>query len=337
MPTFNVPRGRDAVDPEKAPRRGGSFKPFLPQIKWSDDKDEKYIAFLHPIESVPGVLVHEFIEIGRTDGGKPVYGFYLSRKTEGINEDYDDLEDRLGQTPSFRNIFVGVELEPIVDAQARGRKAVKGFKVATTTFTRRGDDGDEEVEVPLVGFIQQSPGNFGGYLGSFADTEGNIEETAFKITRRGKKGDSDTKYDFVPYFDASIDYDALFEHIEGLSYLKEEFEEGFQDELDAVKDDRERAILIGETVLERRIQDLGDKDRYDSEIGPIEELPEGRYSKKKKDDAKRERPARKRQGASSDDDAPADEPEEEAKPSNRAKFAEVRERAAKRRAQKADD
>ena len=89
------------------------------------------------------------------------------------------------------------------------------------------------------------------------------------MTRRGK--DTNTRYDFVAFEEKPVDYSNLLENIEGISYLN-----GMRDEVVAKiassESDSDSAAIVGSAILEHRLEELGDWDRYKELITPIQEL-----------------------------------------------------------------
>lgn len=325
MPKFE--RGMDAID--KSIERSNTkkeFKPFAPTIRLKDSGEEKYVLFLIPMDEVPKVQMHEFIPL--PGGG---WGFYIARNDRGIGERTDEIEDRLDHPAKERNISVAVELEPKIEV-VRGRKKPNGFEVALGSFERRVPDSDddeerEEVVYPKVGLVSQAPINFFGYLTSHERSEetGPVVETPFKIQRRGK--DSNTQYDFTPYDlePDQIDLSAIREYAEGISYLRDE--EGFED-LGNIEDNFEYAQALGNMMLEKRLDELSDKDTYDAEVGTVEEIP--KFGGGKKSGGKRGE--RKSQGPR--DNGNGGEPKNDE--SRKGRFDKIKEEAAKKKAEKAE-
>lgn len=327
---------RKGVEAIKAAQenKGGGFAPWAPIINWREDKEEKYVLFLTPIEDVPLVDLHEFVPLGsgqKNDGGSfDKYGFYISRKDQAIGEDFDPLEE-LGFKAKQRNIAVAVELEPkLVKKGQRARP--EGFTVKTDTFTRKGDDDqEEEVTTPVIGVVTQAPSNFFGYLGSFEEGEGPVVETAFKVKRRGTG--TDTEYDFTPYFDQEVDLSALLDNLDGISYLNEE--------LDAIieevenKDDDEAALIVARYLLDARLEELADGERYQEEIEAADpDKLKPRYPAKGAKKSNGSRPTRRSQRSSSKVEEAEETSEETAEvpAAKRSRFDEMKAKAAARKA-----
>lgn len=266
----NFRRGMKAMaEAQESQRSGGALPAFCPEIKWVDDREEKYIAFLTRPEDIPTVALHTFVPVGTatSKAGKEYtkYESFIDRTDPGVGEDKDDLTERLGHRSQQRSLAVAVELEPTYST-VNGRKRPTGFAVKTENYTRKTDDGGtEEVEAPVIGMIVQSPRNFFGWVGSFHESMGSIEETPLQVLRRGK--DAGTAYDFTPFLDQPIDYTNLFDNIEGVNYLR--------GELDDVKldgDPLDTALTIGSRMLDKRLTELADGDRYERLVTPIEEI-----------------------------------------------------------------
>lgn len=243
------------------------FPGFVRGVIWTKDREKKYVAFLNPANEMPTVDYHPFIEVGKWKSGKPRYEEFISRTDQGIGESSDDLTDRLGRKAQQRTLAVAVELEPTYTV-VNNRQRPTGFAVKTETFERRREDGStEEIEAPVIGMVVQSPRNFFGWIGSFDESTAPIEDTPVEITRRGK--DASTQYDFTPYIDQPIDYTKLVELAGNISYLKDE---GLDLSADTDEEKREVALSIGTAILEKRLSELSDKERYDRLVAPIDYL-----------------------------------------------------------------
>lgn len=326
-------RGIAAIE-EAAKNTGKKFSPFVPQIQWKDG-DEKYIRFLTPIDEAASVLLHEWINCGEkvfNEGTKnekrfPDWGFFISRKDPAIGEESDPLSDK-GSQPKKRILAVAVELEPILSETGTGRSRPKGFTVKTQEYTRKTDDGDEEVIAPVIGVVTQASKNFFKLLVSHAETEGPIEETAFKIRRVGD--DSETAYNFTTYFDQPMDMTDLIANIDGVSYL--ESDEDAWAEVEAALEldsDEERAMGIGAVLLNKRLNELADKELYDEKTSHIEEI-KSKYDKS--DNKKQDRPARRSQRGKAKEADSGDTPDPVQAKSDR--FAEIKKLAAEKKAER---
>jgi hypothetical protein len=274
VPDFTPLRGHDAI--EREVRRSGKFSPFAPQLTWQKDKQEKFILLISPLDKVYTPDLHEFIEVGtgQKNNGETYTKFesFVSRKSLG--ESTDPIQDRLGREPRRRSLGVGVELEPVYET-VRGRQRPKSFAVKTETFTRKTDDGEVDVEAPVIGMVIQAQKNFYGYLVSYDRTNGPVQETPFQVIRRGT--DSDTTYDFVPFAGVDVDLSPLFDNLDGIAYLRDEDLSQITQE----DDDFLAAADLGTFFLEKRWEELIDEDRYHDLIDPIKELPPSRFGNKK--------------------------------------------------------
>lgn len=269
MPNFR--RGVAAMNQAQESSNKGGQGTFVPNIGWKSDREERYIAFLNPAEQIPTVDLHEWIPVGVRENGTEIFEWFLSRKDAAIGENYDDIEDRLDHKARVRSIGVAVELEPTI-TMVNGRKRPTGFQVKTETFDRKVEGGGtEEVVAPVIGFVIQSPLNFYGWVGTFSESEAPIEETPLKIVRRGK--DQNTAYDFTPYLDQPVDYTNLIEYIENVRYFADLVEKA------EGEDAREIALSIGALALDKRLDELADKERYDRLVGPITEIAD-KFGKK---------------------------------------------------------
>lgn len=240
---------------------GKQYPAFCPEIRWQNDREEKFILFLNRIDDIPTVELHTFIPVGTTKSGKTKYEQFISRTDPAIGEPKDDLTDRLGRKAAARALAAAVELEPVYTT-VNGKRRPTGFEVKTETFSRKTEDGGtEEVEAPLVGLVVQSPFNFYGWLGSFSESTGSIEDTPFQVIRRGK--DAKTTYDFMPFLDQKVDFTNLIDLIGNVSYLR--------GETDALPNDpAEAALEIGTRLLTKRLNELVDGERYEEMVSPIE-------------------------------------------------------------------
>lgn len=277
MPNYTPRRGLGAVE-QAATRKGGSkLRGFAPEIRWREDGEKKYILVLSNFEDDdPNAVVvadlHEFIPVGTAQkaNGETYtrYESFVSRKDPiAGSEDYDDLEDRLGNKPRTRCIGVALELEPEFEV-IKGRKKPVGFSVKTDSFTRNTDDGQEEVQQPIIGLIIQSAFLVWSPLGSLDESQGPLSELPIEVTRRGK--DVNSRYDFVHYPNMEVDLSGLFENLDGITYISDELAE-VKDDLVA-KGDVEAAQLVGQILLDKRLNELSDKERYEELVGPIEHI-----------------------------------------------------------------
>lgn len=349
MPDFR--RGREALEESarQAEENKGSFKPFAPNIAWSEPDEERYLTFLTSIDDATKLLMHRFIPLetykGRDDKERTRYGFYISRKDPAIGEDHDILEDDLDRPPQERYLAVAVELEPTYGEGKRGQKRPVGFEVKTDTYERRIDPDDEdsdteEITYPRVGLIDQAFANFFTFLSSHADSDGPIEDCAFRVKRIGKG--TDTTYQFTPFFDQPVDLAPLFDTLDGISYLSDD-EEKFAELISGVEetlesDDEEAetkaGLIVGNALLDRRLDELSDKERYEAEVADL--TPDDVASKfgGKKNKGKGKSSGSKSRGSSrskkSDDDSGKDE-EKSGGGTDRKKFDQVKARAAERR------
>lgn len=277
MPNYQPRRGLGAVE-QAANRKGGSkIKGFAPEIRWRDDGEKKYILVLSNFEdNDPNAVVvadlHEFIPVGtgeKANGDTYTrYESFVSRKDPlAGNESYDDLEDRLGNKPRTRCIGVALELEPEFEV-VKGRKKPVSFSVKTDTFTRKTETGTEEVDQPAIGLIIQSAFLVWSPLGSLDESQGPLSELPVEVTRRGK--DVNSRYDFVPFMDMPVDLSGLFDNLDGITYISDELSE-IKDDIVA-KGDIEAAQMVGQILVDKRLTELSDKDRYEELVGPIDHI-----------------------------------------------------------------
>lgn len=306
MPDFR--RGMAAMqEAQESQKAQGSnpFPTFVRQIIWNEDREEKFIAFLNRADDIPTVELHSFIPVGTgtSKAGKPYtrYEQFIDRTDPCVGEGSDDLSERLGHKAQLRTIAVAVELEPTYTTVG-GRKRPTGFAVKTETYNRKTEEGGvEEVEAPAIGVVVQSPTNFFGWVGSFNESTAPIEEVPLQVVRQGK--DANTQYNFVPFLDQPIDYTALFENIDGVAYLRGEL-----DDVDLTGEPLDVACDIGNIMLNKRLNELADGERYERLVGPIQHI-EDRFgnSSKPASNGRAAAPARPSQRtAKADTSAPAE-------------------------------
>jgi len=267
MPKYQ--RGLAAIQQSMNKGSGGGFKPFAPDLRWRDDGESKFIQIILPAEEIPMVTLHEWIPVGTHKSGKTKYETFMSRRDPGIGENYDDLEDRLGSKPKIRGIGIAVELEPVLET-VKGRQRPVGFTVKTETFNRKNAEGVEEtVTAPVIGLITQSSHLFWGWVASYEENNAPIVDTPLQVTRRGK--DTNTRYDFVAFEEKPVDFSGLLENIDGITYLNGS-RDGVKADVANSDSDLDGAIAVAKAVLELRLDELGDWDRYKELVTPIQEL-----------------------------------------------------------------
>lgn len=274
MPNFDrsaLRKGSKAIDEALEARKsgGGDFKPFLPSIFWKKANDYRYLMFLNPLEEIPEVDLHPFIDL---DDDKPHMA--IARTWKPIGEAKDPIQDRWGYKPRLTDLAVAVVLEPITEIIDSRPKPV-GFEVATTSFNRtvRDDNGKpvegqkEEVTVPVVGLVAQSPYNFFNQLRSFDATEAAIHATPVKITRLGEK--QNVTFTVVGYDQITPDLSNLFDFIDNMSYIDDGDKEDLIDRISDAESDIEAAGIIGDYLLYKRLDELADPDLYNEILGQI--------------------------------------------------------------------
>jgi hypothetical protein len=265
----------EAQEAAKAAREGRSFTPFAPYINWENDGEERYLLFLNQWEDMPQVDYIGFIPQTGEKGDGSSFTYYesvIARTDPGVGEDTDPMVQNWDAKPRRSHIAVAVELEPTFEMVERGgktRKRPTGFEVKTRTFSRRvrdekGEltDDREEVTAPEVGFVTQSPSNFFNVVASYDGNEAPIHETAVKITRVGGKGSNSTTYRIDGYPEQDIDLTNLLDNVEFISYLGDDRDEAVA-KVEAIEDDLEAALAVGNLLLDKRLVELTDKERYD--------------------------------------------------------------------------
>lgn len=280
MPDFR--KGTEALQAaQKAAKGGGNFRNFAPFISWGDNGDEHYLLFLNQWEDMPQVDYIGFIpqKGEKKDGSEFTYNEAVIARTDpALGESSDPLTDEWDAKPSARHIAVAVELEPTF-TEVKGRKRPSGFEVKVESFSRRVRDEDnnltdetEEVTAPVVGFVVQSPHNFFNVVQSYDAGELPIHETPVKITRVGGKGSNSTTYRLDGY-EMDVDLTNLFDNVEFISYLGEDAGDLLTalEEFDVTDETQrtEATQLIGGFMLDKRLEELCDKDRYDQIAGQV--------------------------------------------------------------------
>jgi hypothetical protein len=179
MPNFR--RGIDATR-EATARRGNAA--FANYIYWGNKSKEdrtKLVQFLTPLDEMLVVLWHEYIITGYRDNGKPIFSNFVSQRDRTVAglDGEDPVHDIWGLKPKEKNILVAVELEPLREDSANKKKITGVRPVVARTYMNK--DGDE-VEVPAIGFVIQSPFNFTNSLISWQETQFETSDDPPKIT-----------------------------------------------------------------------------------------------------------------------------------------------------------
>lgn len=170
------------------PSSGGGGR-YTSYLSWSDG-EAKTILFTTPFEEVAKIKIHNFVKIPDDSKEKGFRnGTFMCRKdpawlSESNGECY--LCDVVGHKAVEKHVAIAVELEAVTKP---GTTAIEELRVLTRSFTR--EDGTV-VEYPQWGIIMQGFKNFFNYFSAFASKYGNINETAFDVTRIG--GDEMTTY-----------------------------------------------------------------------------------------------------------------------------------------------
>jgi hypothetical protein len=287
MSPLEFRRGREAIEEavEKRNSSGGSFTPFLPNIFWKEDKEEKYLLFLNALVDIPTADLITFIPEGNHNAN------VISRTSSALGGGKDKFVEDWDATVREMAVAIAVELEPVFEL-VEGRKRPRGFEVATREFDRkvRDEDGEatdeiEEVTAPVVGVIVQSASNFFNHISSYDTTDYPIEKGAVRIKRIGKG--STTSYNIDGFPDQEVDLSNLLGYIDSISYLKEDELEAFYKEAENHTPE-ETALLIGSVLLEKYLEELGDQERYERLYdGVTESLDKFGTKGKKKDKSTR--------------------------------------------------
>lgn len=263
----NMRMGSTAIDESIAGKgkNRSDFRPFLPSIYWDHDGHERYLLFLTPIEPDPtlSTLGAPKLDLIRIFEPKP--DMVIARTDPAIKERADRFVDAWGAEPRTTMLSIAVELEPTTE-EVKGRQKVTGFEVAIREFERRirDDEGElteekELVAAPIVGLIAQSPVNFFNILKNVNDTEFPIHEVPMKVTRHGNG--PQTTFNFKGYEDISVDLTNLLENIGNVSYLGDTYGD-LTDRISGL-DDFTAAIVVGDHLLRKRIEEMADLDIYD--------------------------------------------------------------------------
>lgn len=325
MPEYR--RGAAAIKEAAASGGGKGFRNFAPEIFWKEDGEKKHVLVLTPIDEIWAFDLHDFIPVEheKTDGTTYTTNeSFLSRKDPYIGEDYDKIEDDLGRSPKRRCLGVAVELEPVMEV-VKGRKRPTGFSVKTNTFTKNTDDGEQEITYPVIGFITQSSALMWSPLASLDESQGPLSELPLEVVRRipgGKK--SNTRYEFVPFMDIPVDLSAVIDNVDGISYLGDSLED-LVSELESVGDnDLEGAQVVARALVDRRVAELADGERYEELVGPIDELPALPWESKKESSRslRPSRPTQRKRPAETDDEESSEA--EESQPPKEDRFARLK-------------
>lgn len=327
MPDFR--RGVEHIEKANESKGSGSFTPFMPNLYWKDDGQERYVLILNPIDTIPMVKMQKpFTSDGRVE-------LVVARTDEAIGEKKDPIQETWGYAATDLNVCVAVELEPEFEL-VKGRKRPTGFVVKTREFNRqvRDDKGEatgEKVEctAPVLGSIAQSPSNFFNHVASQDANKAPIHETPALIRRVGQ--DKNTDYEFELFDHLELDLSGLLENIDDFSYLNAEDLAELSDALEDAETEVEAANIIGGYLLDKWLDEIADADYYQKIFESIdtvarypvkgwkkgkgtasdeEKAAPQRTSKRSQRKAKQEEAAAEELEAN-EDDAPAEAPETE--------------------------
>lgn len=173
------------------------------------------------------------------------------------------VDEKTGKTknfwPSTQSLGLVVDREPVLD---RGRMVFVRDKIREESITIK-KNGEEKTytDVPEIGMIKQSIGNFWNDLAAYYARYGTIVDRDYEITRRGSK--TDTKYTIVP-----VEVDEELRVLDGkftdIEKTRELIANRYKDAVDSHP-----------SVIEY-IERMGNKKRYDSLLNaaPSEESSE---------------------------------------------------------------
>jgi hypothetical protein len=280
MPDFR--RGAAEVEKAQQKKGGGNYAPFAPTIFWKagdESANERYWLILTSIEDMPRIDSIGMIplEHSNKDGSKTWTSFeqVIARTDAALGESVDPLNKEFDARIVDSNMVVAVELEPEMK-EVRGRQRPAGFKVKTLEIERRirNDAGEltedtETVTVPSWGFMTQAVGNFGAALVSYDQTESILNETPVKIVRVG--GDKNTTYNVhgYPELAEKMDLSGLTDNLEGIAYLGDN-----ADQVDIDEDPLVTAHSLGSILLDMRLNELADEERYNRILEAVREKGE---------------------------------------------------------------
>lgn len=327
MAKYEYPKGAEEIEKSanREPTEGGKWRPFIQNFFWKDG-DERFLLFLNPISDIPKVMMQE---VWLANGRK---AYAIARTTPAIGEKKDPIQDTWQYKPVERYVAVAVELEPEMK-EVRGRPRPVGFTVATRKFERKIWDEEtneatgetEEVQAPIVGMVIQSASNFFRHVAHKDAKNGPITECAVQVTRLG--GGTDTDYNVDMFEDLDVDLTNLLEYFDGISYLSNEE----LDTLAAIEDDNTLVQELGSVLLDKRLDEMSDKEYYDEILDEIDEparfakenKPSGSSRRAQQGRNRQSRPSQKANGAEpssvtasepDNHDETTPEPEAEAKP-----------------------
>jgi hypothetical protein len=315
---------------------GGPFRKWIPSIFWPEADEERYLLILNEMDAIPTFEMIGFIktEQGFTQEAVAKTDPYLGESTDAFVKEWS-------AKPRQTSLAVAVELEPVIEL-VNGRKKPRGFRVKTVEYERTvlDDDGeatDEKIDVtaPAIGVISQSPYNFFNQVASFDATEAPIHLTPVKIKRIGSG--TKTTYSVTGYEDQEVDLDNLLEYWEGINYLSDDIE-SIEGEL-ANLEPLEFAQFIGTTVLDKRMEELLDDDRYDELFEGVTESMAYKGGKTKKDNKNKAKakPSQRKAKAlkETESDESEDQPKAKEKTSSKTRMDELKARAAAKAAKSA--
>lgn len=334
-----IRRGKAAIQEvvDSKGEGGGPFRKWIPAIFWKEADEERYLLILNEIENIPTFEMIGFI--------KTEQGFTqetVARTDPYFGEGSDPFVTQWDAKPRQTSLAVAVELEPTVEVR-NGRKKPTGFEVKTVEYNRTilDDEGNptdekEEVTAPAIGVIAQSPYNFFNEVSSFDATEAPIQTTPIKIKKVGKG--TATSYSITGYEDQDLDLTNLIEYWENINYISDDVE-ALTEAIDGL-DPLDAAHLIGDLILDKRIDEVLDEERYDELFEGVHESMAwgggkkdkgGKATKSPKTKSSRKAEAKEEPVEETDESAEVEEKTEaKAKPSAQERMAALQERAAKK-------
>lgn len=308
----DLKRGKAAIE-AAAEHTSGNYRAYLRSLYWKDDKEEHYVLLLNEVDEIPTVDMLGYIPVKM--GDHEVYQEVIAKTNDPTpGESSDPLVDDWDAQVRKTSVAIAVELEPQIEV-VKGRKKPVGFEVKTEEYSRykRNDKGEatdeeEEVTAPVLGYIAQSPTNFFNLIANYDDNEAPVVETPLKITRLRK--DKDTTYTVIGYDDLPVDLSNLVEYLDGVSYLRDDIDD-INKSIDDLTDE-EAGRLIGQILLDKRLEELLDEERYQELLDSV--VKEGKsldkFGNKKGRKGKSDRPKRTSSRRSSKTEDAGDEPDD---------------------------
>lgn len=170
-------RGKDLIQAAAEAKSGK--RRFTKNIYWKPG-DVHTLAWVTAADEIPKVRLHQMVRIpdDTRDSGVRYETFLCKKDPSMIDESGGvcPLCDDVGHEPTERWVALAIELEPTQEGKRITKLSVKTDKVQR-------DDG--EVEYPRWGLVIQGAKNFFSYFAAYDETQGDIRDEAWQITREG--------------------------------------------------------------------------------------------------------------------------------------------------------